>query len=109
MKFGESTRWNCRNAQKMSKRKRRKWQYGLQSCSRYKKAYLMRKMDFSSKLISLFKRSQFCFYLNMLLVIEAEPFRCENRKAHLPQAWSYGLPCRATLAGSVTDNLFVVC
>lgn len=46
MKFGESTRWNCRNTQKMSKRKRLKWQYGLQSCSQYKKAYLMRKMDF---------------------------------------------------------------
>ena len=61
MKFGESTRWNCRNTQKMSKRKRRKWQYGLQSCSRYKKAYLMKKWIFSSKLISLFKRSQFCF------------------------------------------------
>lgn len=61
MKFGESTRWNCRNTQKMGKRKRLKWQYGFQSCSRYKKAYLMRKMDFSSKLISLFKRSQFCF------------------------------------------------
>lgn len=38
-----------------------KWQYGLQSCSRYKKAYLMKKLIFSSKLISLFKRSQFCF------------------------------------------------
>ncbi len=46
MKFGKSTRWNCRNMQKMSKRKRLKWQYGLQSCSRYKKAYMMRKMDF---------------------------------------------------------------
>lgn len=69
----------------------------------------MRKMDFSSKLISLFKRSQFCFCLNTLLVIEAEPFRFENQKAHLPKAWSYGLPCRAMLFGSVTDNLFVVC
>lgn len=59
MKFGGSTRWNCRNTQKMSKRKRRKWQYDLQSCSRYKKAYLMKKWIFSSKLISLFKRSQF--------------------------------------------------
>lgn len=108
MKFGGSTRWNCRNTQKMSKRKRRKWQYDLQSCSRYKKAYLMKKWIFSSKLISLFKRSQF-FCLNTLLVIEAEAFRFENRKAHLPAAWSYGLPCRAMLFGSVTDNLFVVC
>ena len=72
MKFGESTRWNCRNTQKMSKRKRLKW---FQSCSRYKKAYLMKKWIFSSKLISLFKRSQFCFCLNTLLVIEAEAFR----------------------------------
>lgn len=69
----------------------------------------MKKLIFCSKLISLFKRSQFCFCLNMLLVIEAEAFRCENRKAHLPKAWSYGLPCRAMLSGSVTDNLFVVC
>lgn len=69
----------------------------------------MRKWIFSSKLISLFKRSQFCFCLNMLLVIEAEVFRCENRKAHLPEAWPYGLPCRAMLSGLVTDNLFVVC
>ena len=60
-------------------------------------------------LTSFFKRSQFCFCLNTLLVIEAEVFRCENRKAHLPAAWSYGLPCRAMLFGSVTDNLFVVC
>lgn len=58
MKFGGSTRWNCRNTQKKSKRKRRKWQYGLQMCSRYKKTYVIRK-NFSSKLISLFKRSQF--------------------------------------------------
>lgn len=45
-----------------------KWQYGLQSCSRYKKAYLMKKLIFSSKLISLFKRSQFCFCLSALLL-----------------------------------------
>ena len=69
----------------------------------------MKKWIFSSKLISLFQRSQFCFCLNTLLVIEAEAFRFENRKAHLPAAWSYGLPCRAMLFGSVTDNLFVVC
>lgn len=109
MKFGGSTRWNCRNTQKMSKRKRRKWQYDLQSCSRYKKAYLMKKWIFSSKLISLFKRSQLCFCLNTLLVIEAEAFRFENQKTHLPVAWPYGLPCRAMLFGSVTDNLFAVC
>lgn len=28
-----------------------------------KKAYLMRKLILSSKLISLFKRSQFCFFV----------------------------------------------
>ena len=43
MKFGESTRWNCRNTQKMSKIERLKL---LQSCIQYKKAYLMRKMNF---------------------------------------------------------------
>lgn len=46
MKFGESTRWNCRNTQKMSNKKKTEMADGLQSCSRYKKAYLMRKMDF---------------------------------------------------------------
>lgn len=69
----------------------------------------MKKWIFTSKLISLFKRSQFCFCWNTLLVIEAEPFRFENRKAHLPKVWPYGLPCRAMLLGTITDNLFVVC
>lgn len=62
MKFGESTRWNCRNTQKMSKRKRRKWQYGLQSCSRYKKAYMMRKMDF-------YQQTDFAFQAESVLFL----------------------------------------
>ena len=46
------------------------------------------------------------FLFECVADIEAEPFRCENRKAHLPEAWSYGLPCRAMLFGSVKNKAF---